>query len=262
MQAQAQMRMSARSAVRRPFVQHRALRQGVVSVRCSSLKPAEPGKTRLGFAGIGIMGLAMTHNLLKAGESIHLPHAGSCMLVTCPHEQDVFMQAPHQKHNPSLSKCDSPAPGYEVYVWNRNPAKCDPLKAAGAKVCHTRDAKHVAPGLTSMADAHIVNSLLTQLCVVQACSPLLAQTSTHARSTCYTCHEPHLPTCLINDQNALSAHADGTHAHGTPTSSHPHQHASTMTCPFHHHQAGLPAHSPMIEIHSRTSIVPCTHGCA
>eukprot|EP00197_Chlamydomonas_leiostraca_P011313 CAMPEP_0202865804 /NCGR_PEP_ID=MMETSP1391-20130828/6361_1 /ASSEMBLY_ACC=CAM_ASM_000867 /TAXON_ID=1034604 /ORGANISM="Chlamydomonas leiostraca, Strain SAG 11-49" /LENGTH=322 /DNA_ID=CAMNT_0049545681 /DNA_START=91 /DNA_END=1059 /DNA_ORIENTATION=- len=56
----------------------------------AQLAKAEPGKTKLGFAGIGIMGLAMTRNLIKAG--------------------------------------------YEVYVWNRNPAKCDPLKAEGAKV--------------------------------------------------------------------------------------------------------------------------------
>lgn len=33
----------------------------------AQLAKAEPGKTKLGFAGIGIMGLAMTRNLLKAG---------------------------------------------------------------------------------------------------------------------------------------------------------------------------------------------------
>lgn len=32
--------------------------------------PAEPGKTKVGFLGIGIMGLAMTNNLLKAGYDV------------------------------------------------------------------------------------------------------------------------------------------------------------------------------------------------
>lgn len=59
----------------------------------AQLAKAEPGKTKLGFAGIGIMGLAMTRNLLKAG--------------------------------------------YEVNVYNRNPAKCEPLKAEGANVVST-----------------------------------------------------------------------------------------------------------------------------
>ena len=45
---------------------------------------------RLGFAGMGIMGSAMSHNLLKAG--------------------------------------------HEVTVWNRTREKCEPLRAAGAKV--------------------------------------------------------------------------------------------------------------------------------
>ncbi|GBF93518.1 glyoxylate succinic semialdehyde reductase chloroplastic [Raphidocelis subcapitata] len=58
--------------------------------RAAAVPTAEPGSTTLGFIGIGIMGLAMANNLLKAG--------------------------------------------YKVVVWNRNPAKCEPLRAAGAQV--------------------------------------------------------------------------------------------------------------------------------
>ncbi|KAG2439550.1 hypothetical protein HXX76_004903 [Chlamydomonas incerta] len=62
----------------------------MVCAQAAPLVEAAPGKTTLGFIGIGIMGLAMTRNLLKAG--------------------------------------------YQVVVWNRNPDKCGPLAAEGAKV--------------------------------------------------------------------------------------------------------------------------------
>ncbi|KAF5841185.1 hypothetical protein DUNSADRAFT_14016 [Dunaliella salina] len=61
-----------------------------VQVAVSGLSEAAPGKIKLGFAGIGIMGNAMVANLIRAG--------------------------------------------YEVHVWNRNAAKCEPLIAMGAKV--------------------------------------------------------------------------------------------------------------------------------
>jgi len=48
------------------------MRQCRSQVRASALPPAQPGQTSLGFAGIGIMGLAMTRNLLKAGYEVHV----------------------------------------------------------------------------------------------------------------------------------------------------------------------------------------------
>jgi glyoxylate/succinic semialdehyde reductase len=85
----------------------RAPRRAAVAASASSsatpIPPptAAPGKTTLAFVGIGIMGLAMCQNLLRAG--------------------------------------------YDVVVWNRTPERCEPLKAAGARVAATaRDAAAAA----------------------------------------------------------------------------------------------------------------------
>ncbi|KAI8472738.1 MAG: 6-phosphogluconate dehydrogenase [Monoraphidium minutum] len=82
----AQISAAPRAAPRMP----RPARRRDMRPAAAVLAAAEPGKTTLGFVGIGIMGLAMTNNLIKAG--------------------------------------------YRVVVWNRNPEKCAPLKAAGAEV--------------------------------------------------------------------------------------------------------------------------------
>merc|ERR1712130_133592 len=46
-------------------------RAGGSKLACASMQGiAEPAKSKIGFCGIGIMGLAMTHNLLKAGYDV------------------------------------------------------------------------------------------------------------------------------------------------------------------------------------------------
>ncbi|KAK9858016.1 hypothetical protein WJX84_011123, partial [Apatococcus fuscideae] len=62
----------------------------MVSASSSSQDVATLKETKVGFVGIGIMGLAMANNLIKEG--------------------------------------------YQVFVWNRSPEKCNSLKEAGAQV--------------------------------------------------------------------------------------------------------------------------------
>ncbi len=84
----------------------------------ASPQQAQPGVTRVGFLGMGIMG-----TLMVRGCNSIIPHTNSLTPKPIPPAIHTYTQAIN------LVKA-----GYEVTVWNRSPARCKPVQEQGARV--------------------------------------------------------------------------------------------------------------------------------
>lgn len=110
--------------------------------RCAAsaaVPTAQPGKTKVAFLGIGIMGNAMVgaaaapgptwdlHQKLHPALVLQLGGLTPAAVSRLSHAGWLPVSRPKQAAN--LLKA-----GYEVTVWNRSPDKCAGLAAAGATV--------------------------------------------------------------------------------------------------------------------------------